>query len=335
VKAAVVGGGIFGCTAAVALARAGVEVDLYERNSDILLGASRGNCGRLHRGYHYPRSESTARATMAAADEFGREYPSAVWANTRHHYVIAGDSPVTAHDYVDFLDRMGLPYRVTYPPLVHGAQVTVWAPESLIHPARLRTAVRRQLRAHKVNVRMQQHGGPEMPGYDLTVLAAYGQHTSRLLQFEVCEIAVIKLGLQYTGHSYVVLDGPYCCLDPLPGTEFHLLYDVVNSVHHSNVGYWPEIPDHLVPLLDRGPVFGGPSRVQAMEQTARRHLSGIGMPTYHGSMYTVRAVLPDVEATDERPTLVERDGNTISILSGKLDTAVAAARQVVGVLVPA
>jgi hypothetical protein len=38
-------------------------------------------------------------------------------------------------------------------------------------------------------------------------------------------------------------------------------------------------------------------------------------------------VLPDVDATDERPTLVERDGNHISILSGKMNMAVWAARR--------
>jgi hypothetical protein len=45
-------------------------------------------------------------------------------------------------------------------------------------------------------------------------------------------------------------------------------------------------------------------------------------------MFSVRAVLPNVDATDERPTLVERDGNVVSILSGKICTAVTAARQV-------
>ena len=46
-----------------------------------------------------------------------------------------------------------------------------------------------------------------------------------------------------------------------------------------------------------------------------------------GSRFAVRAVLPDVDATDERPTLVERDGNHISILSGKMNMAVWAARR--------
>jgi hypothetical protein len=39
-------------------------------------------------------------------------------------------------------------------------------------------------------------------------------------------------------------------------------------------------------------------------------------------------VLPDVDGTDERPTLIERDGNNVFVLSGKIGTAVQTADQV-------
>lgn len=331
-RVAVVGGGLFGCTAAAELARAGHRVSVYERHGDILLGGSRASCGRLHRGYHYPRAEATARATAAAADLFAATFPEAIDRSARHHYVIARGGHVGGEQYLAFLDRLGLPYRIVHPPLVAQAttEVTVTADEALIDPVRLRAALRQQLRAAGVDVHTRAAGGPDMPGHDLTVLATYGAHTTRPLQYEVTEVAVVRLGRQYAGHSYVVLDGPFACLDPLPGTDLHLLYDVVHSVHHRTVGTAPEVPEHLVPLVDRGRVYTKRTRVFAMEQTARQFLAGIGMPEYCGSLVTVRAVLPEVDATDERPTLVERHENTITLLAGKLDTAVAAARQVAG-----
>jgi hypothetical protein len=106
-------------------------------------------------------------------------------------------------------------------------------------------------------------------------------------------------------------------------------------VHAANVGDVPEIPDHLADLLGRwGPVRTPVSRVNAMLDSASRHLgmlgrNGRGVTIYHGSWFSIRAVLPDVDATDERPTLVERDGDVVSILSGKICTAVTAARAVV------
>ena len=59
-RVAVVGGGIFGCTTAWKLAKNGYEVDLFEKNDDIITQASSINQYRLHRGYHYPRSKETA-----------------------------------------------------------------------------------------------------------------------------------------------------------------------------------------------------------------------------------------------------------------------------------
>lgn len=330
-KVAVVGAGLFGCTAAIELAGAGHTVDLFDRRAGILLGGSGANCLRVHRGYHYPRSEPTARATLAAAGEFEATFRDAVSRSARHYYCVAAGGLVDSDAYLAFLGRLGLPYDVARPPLVRAdtVDVTVRASESSIHVGRLRALLHRRLRAVGVGMRMGADAGADMPGYDLTVLATYGRHTTRPLRFEVTEVALVRLGDQFVGHSYVVLDGPFACLDPLPGTDMHLLYDVIHSVHHANVGLSPEVPDHLAPLVDRGRVFAGHTRVAAMEQTARQFLRGVGMPEYRGSLFTVRAVLPDVDATDERPTLVERDGSTVRILSGKLDTALVAARQVV------
>ena len=87
-------------------------------------------------------------------------------------------------------------------------------------------------------------------------------------------------------------------------------------------------------LLGRMGVALSPlSRFVEMTESAGRFLSGLspfgrGVCIYHGSMWSVRAVLPDVDDTDERPTLVERDGDTIRVLSGKMCTAVTTARRV-------
>ena len=62
---------------------------------------------------------------------------------------------------------------------------------------------------------------------------------------------------------------------------------------------------------------------------ARRFFRHLDDPAYLGSLFTVRAVLPDVDATDERPTLYHRDGRLLHVLAGKIDGAPAAAERVV------
>lgn len=328
-KAAVIGAGIFGCTAAIELAHAGVEVDLYERHSNILHGASRASCARLHHGYHYPRSPQVDMASHAAG--FSTRFPTAVDRSAMHYYCITKDDTRTpAAEFLAFCDRLDLPYTVIDPPQVRDSvDVCVRVPEATVDIAALRDVLGRELQAARVLFHPYSDVAPdEMDGYDWIVQATYGQDSGRVLRWEVCETALVRLGWQYANHSFVILDGPFACLDPEPGTDQHVLYDVVNSVHSANVGLRPEIPDHLAPLVDKGTVFTEQTRVDQMVQTAGRYLDGLGAPEYCGSRFTVRAVLPDVDATDERPTLVERDGNVISVLSGKIDTAVWAAEQV-------
>lgn len=56
----VVGGGIFGCYAALHLAGRGAKVAILEKEARLFQKASLVNQARLHGGYHYPRSVATA-----------------------------------------------------------------------------------------------------------------------------------------------------------------------------------------------------------------------------------------------------------------------------------
>jgi hypothetical protein len=337
-RAAVVGAGVYGCTVAVELARAGHRVDLYERHQGLLLGATRGNQARLHAGFHYPRSPETARAALADAARFLGRFRAAVdWSN-RHCYAVARTGSLTsAQAYLDFCDDLG-GHELVEPPLLQGTSVAVAVPEAFIDVRKLRHQLTAELRAAGVGVHLGQAVNPDALNGDLVVAATYGQGWPAPLRWEVCEVAVVQLGTHYARRSFVVVDGPFCSLDPVPGTGLHALYDVDRSVHTANVGLAPEVPGHLVPLLDRGPVFTPHTRHGQMLAAARRFLCRVGMPGYYGSMFTVRAVLPDVDATDARPTLFHRDGRVVHILAGKIDGAPAAAERVVAVaaeLVPA
>ena len=56
----IIGGGIFGCYAALWLARKGKRVAIIEKEKALFTKASIVNQARLHGGYHYPRSMATA-----------------------------------------------------------------------------------------------------------------------------------------------------------------------------------------------------------------------------------------------------------------------------------
>lgn len=332
-KAAVIGGGVFGSTAAVDLARADVTVDLFEAEPDILLGATQRNQARLHRGYHYPRSDSTAAAARDGFFQFFERYFPAI-VGAQNFYVVAPGSKVTSEQYLAFCERLGLTYEVVDKPLhVHTADMVIKVPEAFVNVSMLRRLLRSDLAHAGVNLHLNHKVQSDelAADYDVIIQATYGRPWPKPLRYEVCEVALLELG-RYSDESYVVVDGDYVSLDPHKG--LYMLYDVKHSVHAMVEGDPTSLVSEYGDLLGRlGPVRTALSRVNAMRESAGRFLwgldpGGLGVSIYHGSWFAIRAVLPDVDATDERPTLVERSGNVISVLSGKICTAVAAARSV-------
>lgn len=329
---AVVGAGIFGCAAAIELARAGHRVDLYERHDGILRGATRAQQGRLHSGYHYPRSPQTIAACRDSAPAFAARWPAAIRAGNQHHYAVSWGSRVQVDDYLATLTARGLPYELVEHPLVREDTVAAClrVPETLVDVTALQALLAAELIGAGVHTRLGVEAEPAnlSSRYDWVVSAAYGRHTPRLLRFEVVETALVRLGPRWAGQSVVVVDGPFTSIDPY-GDQLHMLYDVHLSVHSHNVGRSPAVAPVYRQVLDRGPVLCELSRFPSMLAGAEMHLTGLDAAEYRGSMWTVRAVLPDVDATDARPTLIERDGNVITLLGGKMCTALAAAADVV------
>jgi hypothetical protein len=334
VRVAVVGGGIYGCVAALDLAAAGHTVDLFERHSALLHGASRANQGRLHKGYHYPRSLPTALAARSDAEVFAARFAACIDRTATHHYAVAAQGSRTSPaDYLAFCDQLDGDRTVVtpVPGWLRNVEVCVRVPEAFINLPKLRQRLRGDLDAAGVRVVVDAVATFNRLHHKLIVMATYGQHARRPLRYEVCEVAAVELDPCYAGRSVVVMDGPFTSLDPIPGTRLHWLYDVDRSVHHT-ADEVTEIPEVYGPLLDQGLLTTPRSRVDEMLDRASVFLRRLGRPVRHGSMFTVRAVLPDVDATDARPTLLDPDPvdpRMVWLTGGKLDGAITAATRVV------
>ncbi|MBX4199203.1 FAD-binding oxidoreductase [Candidatus Parcubacteria bacterium] len=343
-KIAVVGAGIFGVSAAVKLSKAGHDVVLYEKNNDILSAASGINQYRLHRGYHYPRSKATALSSKYAEDSFREEYGEAVLEDNEHYYVIAKeDSKVTGEEYLNFCkecelehEEVNLDEHVSAP----FVDISIRGRESLMDPVKLREIARQKLDSSRVNLRLDTAFTPsDMGEYDLVVNCTYANSNFILenfpearkeYQFEVCEKPVLRLPTKYKGKSIVVMDGPFFCIDPYSITDMHVMGNVVHAIHASNTGFFPIVPDDIKPLLNKGIVKNPPvTNIERFLQVATKFMPDLKDAEYVGSMFTVRTVLPNVDKTDERPTLVSKVGDKIiHVFSGKIGNCMEAASEV-------
>lgn len=85
---AVIGGGIFGCYAALYLAGKGARVALLEKENRLFQKASLVNQARLHSGYHYPRSIATAAMSDEHKLRFSEEHKPFINASFEKYYAI-------------------------------------------------------------------------------------------------------------------------------------------------------------------------------------------------------------------------------------------------------
>ena len=156
-----------------------------------------------------------------------------------------------------------------------------------------------------------------------------GKDKKTKYQFELCEKPILKLPKRYKNKSIVIMDGPFMCFDPFGDTEYHLGGNVVHAIHVRNIGDQPEIPSSYKNYVNKG-IIKNPkyTNFNRFIESAKKFFPEIEKAEHLGSMYTVRTVLPHKDDTDERPTIVTKQGNDFILFSGKVGNCVEAANKI-------
>jgi hypothetical protein len=335
-KIAIIGAGIYGITAALKLANKGFIVDLFETKKEILSATSAINQYRVHRGYHYPRSKETIISCRNNEKEFKRYYARAIIDNVEHYYAIASkDSFTTAKEYLHILDECKLEWLMVDP--LPGCDLTVKVKESLFCPKALKLICEERVYSCSVNVFLNHkvENIDDLKGYNYTIVATYSSlndfdDNKKNYQYELCEKPLFKLPDEYSNKSIVIMDGPFMCFDPYSTTNLHVGGNVVHAIHNRNIGIDAEIPPSYKNLLNKG-VIKNPkyTNVPRFIESAKKFFPDIDKVEHIGSMFTVRTVLPNMDKTDGRPTLVRFENNKIYLFSGKIGNCVKAAEEIV------
>jgi len=345
-KIAVIGAGFFGVTVALKLAQENHKVTLFDFQDDILTSASRTNQLRLHRGYHYPRSKETVRSLLDSLPKFLDYYGAAAIKDYEHYYAIAKEgSRVNKEDYLSFLNSFNLEYEEVTKnnfAIDSSMEVVIRAKESLLDYHKIYEICKERILSSSLTLELNTEFKEEMVlSFDKVINCTYSSINSltpwekrREYQFEVCEKICVHPPKNLQGVSLVVMDGPFMCIDPYGKTGKSLLGNVVHAIHTSNIGHNPIVPEHLKPYLNKGIVnVKEISNFDKFMQSGKNYIANFDRCEYFGSMFTVRAVLPYKDESDERPTIVTKmDSNVINIFSGKIDTCVQAADDVLEII---
>lgn len=351
--AVVIGGGFYGAAIAIYLARQRgfKRIVLVEREQALLKRASLNNQARVHNGYHYPRSFTTAYRSRINLPKFVRQWPDAVKLDFTKLYAISRrNSKVTARQFERFCQEIGA--RITHADhklqnlfekrLIENVyQVDEYAFDS----TRLASWAEHELRESGVQIRLGARvtaisGGPnetlratvlcepEMENF-ISSRYVFNCTYSGLNQFkgaflgtrtrlkqEITEMALMQVPPVLRELGVTVMDGPFFSMMPYPARGLHTL---------SHVRYTPHlqwIDEEGIDPYRKLSQYVSETRVDRMVRDVGRYMPSMREAKYIDSLFEIKTVLMKNEGDDGRPILFEKHQELprcYSILGGKID----------------
>lgn len=351
-RVAVIGGGIFGSTAA-AFMPTSAQVSVFDTHG-LFRGASMNNQFRHHEGFHYPRSKETILSIQEAKNEFKLYYGDCI-VNVPSFYGISNyDSKTSADEFRKNFTDLCIKYKEIDPKdvseFINPASVeTVFlTDEGVYHPGRL---VNRALglmykmsnvhfheNTQVVGVDINRNGTKELQflssngkilheRFDYVINATYNKtnffrrlmnFTPQQLTYRLKEIVVVEIPGRKSMSSATIIDGDFATLLPIPGTESeYTLGDVPLSIH------WAGNEEELQNL----PNFVTKTHWPLIQDRCSYWFPELKNAIYKRSMFSILPIQEQQMLTDGRPTIVDYHGfGCWSIFSGKIIEAVKAAR---------
>ena len=334
---AVIGAGIFGCTAALALAKAGYKVVLLERLPDILKGTTENNTNRVHQGFHYPRDIQTATECRDNYIRFETEFRAALLDNYPNIYCIAENNSLTSkEEFIKFCDILGLSYSVIdlnrFDKKINGCNLGISCQETILDSAILRNMIISKLEnngnvklscnTEVVAIKKNSHHyelsflseAQSKQSFDAVVNCSYANINSLTMQlgyevpdsqYEYTVVPIIDLDISPI--AITIMDGPFMTVFPYGNTKQFLLYHVIYSVIETKINKilnrdW--LDPHKSPFrnIDQNKHFEKflKSSIDFVPVLANAKLCGY--------LQSPRMVLPKHDQDDARPSFVNDYG---------------------------
>lgn len=264
----IIGAGLYGLYSAMKCGEAGQRVLLIERDPGPFMRASYINQARVHMGYHYPRSYSTAIKSAQYFDRFCEDYWFCLRTDFDQVYATSSHfSWTNAEEFVKFCKDANIrcdsvdPERYFNPGLCDGAFFTKeytydaqvlkeWFLEKLSHYKNIRIEydhkpeqIRQEGRIWKIKAQDLEATAPFVLNatyagvndiLDKIQLEGEAARDRFKIKYEKCEIILCKVNEKLKNVGITVMDGPFFSLMPFGQTGLHSLTSVTFTPHETS-----------------------------------------------------------------------------------------------------
>ena len=356
----IIGAGMYGLYSALRCGRHGQKVLVLECDQGPFCRATYINQARVHMGYHYPRSFSTAIKSAHYFERFCKEYGFCnmtefdqiyatgshfSWTNASEFQKFCSSALIRCDPISpeQFFNRGKCDGAFITKEYTYDAQVLKkWFLEQLDQYNNVQIIYN-----HRVSSISQEGSRWVVTAGDIKVETPFILNASyagineihRLahfepfkIKYELCEIILCRVNDQLKKVGLTVMDGPFFSIMPFGKTGYHSLTSVTFTPHDTSFSETPVFPcqqrsdgkcnsDHLFNCNECS--VHPESAWPYMSQLARTFLRPEFQFSYVKSLFSMKPILLASEIDDSRPTVIRQfaDNPTfISVLSGKINT---------------
>ena len=342
----IVGAGFFGVSIAIKIRENfnKSKVTICEKKENILLSASGKNQFRCHLGFHYPRSDRTIQECKKSFLDFDK-YFNNTYLNTENYYAISNkNSKINFDNYLKSLNRNHLKYKIIKNDLLNQKTIqgSIKVDEKIISISLARRKLWKILKSLHVNINLNTEiflNKNTFDNYDHVILCTYDQNNENLRNidfiekqkyyYQLVEKIIVKPPKIFQNKSFVILDGPFLCIDPYEKKNYSILGSVRKSVIKStnskfyNFNKFPDINKYICENNNL-------SLFLNIKKDFTKYFLNFEKTEYFKSFYVVRATKKN--KNDERITKIYQKNKLITVFSGKWVNCISTANKIVQML---
>lgn len=271
----IIGAGLYGLYSALYCGRKGQKVTVLEIEAAPFTRATYINQARVHMGYHYPRSLSTAMKSAGYFKRFVEDYGFCIHDTFQQIYATSSHFSWTdAIEFRKFCKNAGIPCmdvpveQYFQPGLCDGAFLTEeytydahilrdYLVEEIGKLPNVKLQFRREIReivkaGKEYEIHAAYEGQEEVYRAPFVLNATYASVNQVLrrvsgvdtqdfgLKYELCEIILCNVDERLKGIGLTVMDGPFFSIMPFGKTGYHSLTSVTFTPHKTS---YDAVPD--------------------------------------------------------------------------------------------